>query len=102
MLTILPVLQAREKQLEEAKRLAAQQKRRELVAAGIEVSRHRVKKSKGIDYATEIPFQKVAPAGVFDVSEEDRGARKEREAPGYIMKVCACGCARGCLCSLAS
>jgi pre-mRNA-splicing factor CDC5/CEF1 len=81
-----PVVQAREKQLEEAKRLAALQKRRELVAAGIEVSRRRVRRDKGIDYATEIPFQKLAPAGVYDVSEEDRTVRGERSAPNFLMK----------------
>lgn len=81
-------VQAREKQLEEAKRLAALQKRRELVAAGIEVTRRKVKRNKGIDYATEIPFQKLAPAGVYDISEEDRTTRVEKQSAGYMMKVC--------------
>lgn len=81
-------VQAREKQLEEAKRLASLQKRRELVAAGIEVTRRKVKRSKGIDYATEIPFQKLAPAGVYDISDEDRATRVEKQSAGYLMKVC--------------
>ena len=64
---------AREKQLEEARRLAALQKRRELKAAGIEVAQGH-KKVRGVDYNTEIPFQKVAPAGFFDTMGEDEHA----------------------------
>jgi pre-mRNA-splicing factor CDC5/CEF1 len=60
---------AREKQLEEARRMAALQKRRELKAAGIS-SRIHSKKRKFIDYAKEIPFLKETPAGFYDVSEE--------------------------------
>lgn len=77
---------AREKQLEEAKRLASLQKRRELVAAGIEVTRRKVRKNKGIDYATEIPFQKPVPAGVFDVSEERKRQELEKESAGFTIK----------------
>ncbi|KAF3790048.1 Cell division cycle 5-like protein [Nymphaea thermarum] len=62
---------AREKQLEEARRLASLQKRRELKAAGIDV-RHRKRKRKGIDYNAEIPFEKRPPPGFFDVADEDR------------------------------
>ncbi|KAG7023892.1 Cell division cycle 5-like protein [Cucurbita argyrosperma subsp. argyrosperma] len=62
---------AREKQLEEARRLASLQKRRELKAAGID-TRHRKRKRKGIDYNAEIPFEKRPPPGFFDVSGEDR------------------------------
>jgi hypothetical protein len=80
--------QAREKQLDEAKRLATLQKRRELVAAGIEVTRRKVRKNKGIDYATEIPFQKPVPAGVFDVSEERKRQEQEKESAGFTIKVC--------------
>ncbi|EPS68222.1 hypothetical protein M569_06548, partial [Genlisea aurea] len=64
---------AREKQLEEARRLASLQKRRELKAAGMHV-RHRKKKRKGIDYNAEIPFEKRPPPGFYDVAEEDRPA----------------------------
>ena len=64
---------AREKQLEESRRLAALQKRRELKAAGIELS-SRSRKSRGIDYNSEIPFQKAAPVGYFDPSGEDAAA----------------------------
>ncbi|ERN18768.1 cell division cycle 5-like protein [Amborella trichopoda] len=62
---------AREKQLEEARRLASLQKRRELKAAGID-GRQRKRKRKGIDYNAEIPFEKKPPAGFFDVTDEER------------------------------
>ncbi|GAB4853694.1 Cell cycle serine/threonine-protein kinase cdc5/MSD2 [Ancistrocladus abbreviatus] len=62
---------AREKQLEEARRLASLQKRRELKAAGIDV-RQRKRKRKGIDYNAEIPFEKRPPPGFYDVADEDR------------------------------
>ncbi|RAL54824.1 hypothetical protein DM860_013520 [Cuscuta australis] len=62
---------AREKQLEEARRLASLQKRRELKAAGIDV-RHRKRKRRGIDYNAEIPFEKKPPPGFYDVADEDR------------------------------
>ncbi|CAI9774826.1 unnamed protein product [Fraxinus pennsylvanica] len=62
---------AREKQLEEARRLASLQKRRELKAAGIDI-RHRKRKRKGIDYNAEIPFEKKPPPGFYDVADEDR------------------------------
>ncbi|OQS02460.1 cell division cycle 5-related protein [Thraustotheca clavata] len=69
---------AREKQLQEAKRLASLQKRRELKAAGInpDLARDvgtslRSKKRKAIiDYVKEIPFEKRAPVGFYDVSSE--------------------------------
>ncbi|GMF17745.1 unnamed protein product [Phytophthora fragariaefolia] len=69
---------AREKQLEEARRLAALQKKRELKAAGIMSSNPRVntKKRKFIDYASEIPFEKKAPAGFYDVTEEKQMSSK--------------------------
>lgn len=60
---------AREKQLEEARRLAALQKRRELRAAGIGVG-NRKRKLKGIDYNAEIPFEKQPSRGFYDTSEE--------------------------------
>ncbi|XP_050142934.1 cell division cycle 5-like protein [Malus sylvestris] len=62
---------AREKQLEEARRLASLQKRRELKAAGID-TRQRKRKRKGIDYNAEIPFEKKPPPGFYDVADEDR------------------------------
>ncbi|EFJ17861.1 hypothetical protein SELMODRAFT_233652 [Selaginella moellendorffii] len=68
---------AREKQLEEARRLAALQKRRELKAAGIG-SRLRKRKFKGIDYNEEIPFEKRPPPGFYDVSNEERSVAQPR------------------------
>mmetsp|Transcript_43226 Transcript_43226/g.102084 ORF Transcript_43226/g.102084 Transcript_43226/m.102084 type:complete len:787 (-) Transcript_43226:197-2557(-) len=61
---------AREKQLEEARRLASLQKRRELKAAGIDMTK-RKKKSKHIDYSAEIPFEHKAPLGFFEVGGEN-------------------------------
>ncbi|XP_028325353.1 cell division cycle 5-like protein [Gouania willdenowi] len=60
---------AREKQLEEARRLAALQKRRELRAAGIRIQKKR-KKKRGVDYNAEIPFEKKPAAGFYDTSME--------------------------------
>ncbi|XP_019535414.3 cell division cycle 5-like protein [Aedes albopictus] len=60
---------AREKQLEEARRLAALQKRRELRAAGIGLG-NRKRKLKGIDYNSEVPFEKTPAPGFYDTSEE--------------------------------
>lgn len=61
---------AREKQLEEARRLASLQKRRELRAAGIEIRKFKRKKRFGIDYNEEIPFEKRPTPGFFDVSKD--------------------------------
>lgn len=60
---------AREKQMEEARRLASLQKRRELRAAGIEV-REKRRRKRGIDYAEEIPFEKKPAPGFYDTSSE--------------------------------
>ena len=64
---------ARERQLEESRRLSMLQKRRELKAAGIEsrLGGMGYSKRKFIDYAREIPFQKVPPSGFYDVSGEN-------------------------------
>ncbi|CAL5017587.1 unnamed protein product [Urochloa decumbens] len=62
---------AREKQLEEARRLASLQKRRELKAAGID-TRQRKRKRKGIDYNAEIAFEKRPPPGFYDTVGEDK------------------------------
>ncbi|KAK7575556.1 hypothetical protein V9T40_011842 [Parthenolecanium corni] len=60
---------AREKQLEEARRLAALQKRRELRAAGIQTF-NRNRRKRGIDYNREIPFEKKPQPGFYDTSED--------------------------------
>ncbi len=57
-------MQAREKQLEEARRLATLQKRRELRAAGIELH-DRKRKKHGIDYNADIPFEKRPAMGAW-------------------------------------
>lgn len=62
---------AREKQLEEARRLASLQKRRELKMAGINIGIGGRKRKRGIDYNAEIPFEKPVPAGLHDVTEEE-------------------------------
>ena len=67
---------ARERQLEESKRLAVLQKRRELKAAGIESKLGGNLKRKYIDYRTEIPFQKLTPAGFYDVGEENVASKR--------------------------
>ncbi|GJQ15772.1 hypothetical protein GpartN1_g7563.t1 [Galdieria partita] len=65
---------AREKQLEEAKRLAMLQKKRELKAAGLRAgTRIRI---KGFNYVEEIPFEKKPPPGFFDVVEEEKESEK--------------------------
>mmetsp|Transcript_3520 Transcript_3520/g.7333 ORF Transcript_3520/g.7333 Transcript_3520/m.7333 type:complete len:711 (-) Transcript_3520:8313-10445(-) len=65
---------AREKQIEEARRLATLQRKRELRAAGIEIEIHkRIKpKMREMDYVVEIPFHHDVPEGPFkpDNSEE--------------------------------
>jgi pre-mRNA-splicing factor CDC5/CEF1 len=68
---------AREKQLEEARRLAALQKKRELKAAGIDV-REKIK-NRGVDYSKEVAFERRPAAGFFDVSEEDKITREIQE-----------------------
>jgi pre-mRNA-splicing factor CDC5/CEF1 len=54
---------AREKQLEEARRLAQLQKRRELKMAGIDI--YKPMKIRGLDYNAEVPFQQNVPIGRF-------------------------------------
>ena len=68
---------ARERQLEEARRLAAVQKRRELRAAGIEWKYR--KRHKGIDYNADIPLHQQAPAGFFDITEETEHERANKK-----------------------
>lgn len=72
---------AREKMLNEAKRLADLQKRRELKQAGLLSTSARVRAKRGrreIDYGVEIPFHKPAPAGFHSTADEDRMADEQR------------------------
>ncbi|XP_074596972.1 cell division cycle 5-like protein [Brevipalpus obovatus] len=61
---------ARERQLEEARRLASLQKRRELRMAGISSGNGSRFKKVELDYNIEIPFEKPVPVGLHDVSDE--------------------------------
>jgi len=62
---------AREKQLEEARRLASLQKRRELRAAGINVTlKYGTRRNRVINYNSEIPFHKAPAPGFYDISGE--------------------------------
>jgi pre-mRNA-splicing factor CDC5/CEF1 len=63
---------AREKQIEEARRLASMQKRRELLAAGMRVRMHHRKRGRGLNYSSdEIPFEKKPAPGFYDTTEEN-------------------------------
>lgn len=64
---------AREKAMEESRRLSALQKKRELKAAGIELKAKQFRKRRRpeIDYNRSIPFYRQVPAGDFDTSSED-------------------------------
>lgn len=61
---------AREKQLEEARRLASLQKRRELRLAGINLQIRNFKHKRHIDYNNEIPFEKPVPKGFHDTTND--------------------------------
>ncbi|KAL7066347.1 myb-like DNA-binding domain-containing protein [Cryptosporidium serpentis] len=67
---------ARERHLEEARRLAMLQKRRELKASGMlsaaSIARYRKRKYKGEDYLSEIPFQEIPEEGIFPVEYENK------------------------------
>lgn len=60
---------AREKQLEEARRLASLQKKRELKAAGIEL-RGKERRRRGIDYNREVAFERAVPVGFYNIASE--------------------------------
>ena len=70
----------REKMLNEAKRLADLQKRRELKAAGLldGAASKRGRNRREIDLGVEIPFHKPAPAGFHSTREEDEKAETIR------------------------
>jgi pre-mRNA-splicing factor CDC5/CEF1 len=70
---------ARERQLEESRRLAQLQKRRELKAAGINI-KITPKKGNHIDYNADVPLEKTVPAGFFDTTEELEHNERQREA----------------------
>jgi pre-mRNA-splicing factor CDC5/CEF1 len=73
---------ARERLLNQAKRLADLQKRRELKQAGLLSGAARKKASKrnrDIDLGVEIPFHKPAPAGFHDTSNEAEKTERIRQ-----------------------
>ena len=70
---------ARERQLEESRRLAVLQKRRELKNAGINIKIVNRKKGQ-MDYNADIPFEKKAASGFYDTTEEELQNEKQREA----------------------
>ena len=70
---------ARERQLEESRRLASLQKRRELKNAGINIKITNRKKGD-MDYNADIPFEKRAAPGFYDTQEEMAKNEREREA----------------------
>ena len=69
---------AREKQLEEARRLASLQKKRELKAAGIDV-KEKVKRGGGIDYSREVAFERRPVPGFYDIGDEAKLTRELQE-----------------------
>lgn len=70
---------ARERQLEESRRLALLQKRRELKNAGINIKIVNRKKGQ-MDYNADVPFEKKAVPGFYDTQEESTRNEKQREA----------------------
>ncbi|KAK6205541.1 uncharacterized protein RJT21DRAFT_16611 [Scheffersomyces amazonensis] len=71
---------ARERMLDESKRLALLQKRRELKAAGINISLESKNKraKKDFDYNADIFHEHAPAAGLYDVSEEANRNESER------------------------
>ncbi|CAG7920793.1 unnamed protein product [Penicillium olsonii] len=70
---------ARERQLEESRRMAVLQKRRELKNAGINV-KVVTRKPGQMDYNADIPFEKPAAPGFYDTIEEQNQNERQREA----------------------
>lgn len=70
----------RERMLDESKRISLLQKRRELKAAGINVSlelKNRKKRNE-FDYNADIPHEHLPPPGLFDVAQEDQSNDSDR------------------------
>lgn len=68
---------ARERQLEESRRMSSLQKRRELRAAGVGDGVSNKKKRREFNYNLEIPFEIKAPAGFYNVADEKEVSRAE-------------------------
>ncbi|KAL9098306.1 MAG: hypothetical protein Q9163_006017 [Psora crenata] len=70
---------ARERQLEDSRRMALLQKRRELKNAGINIKITNRKKGQ-MDYNADVPFEKKAVPGFYGTQEEIERNEKQREA----------------------
>ena len=70
---------ARERQLEESRRIALLQKRRELKNAGVNIKLNHKKKGQ-MDYNADIPFEKAPAQGFYDTIEEQEENEKEKES----------------------
>ena len=70
---------ARERQLEESRRLALLQKRRELKNAGINIKINHKKKGQ-MDYNADVPFEHAPASGFYDTLDEQAANEDEREA----------------------
>jgi len=69
---------ARERQLEESRRLAVLQKRRELKNAGINI-KIVTRKPGQMDYNADIPFEKAPAPGFYDTAEEEIRNDRQKE-----------------------
>lgn len=69
---------AREKQMEEARRLASLQKKRELKAAGIEL-RGKDRRRREVDYSAEVAFEHKPATGFFDTGDEERRTKEMQQ-----------------------
>ena len=68
---------ARERQLDDSRRLAILQKRRELKAAGIN-TKLEFRRKGDMDYNADIPFEIKPAPGFYDTTEEEIRGRKEQ------------------------
>ena len=68
---------ARERQLDDSRRLAMLQKRRELKAAGIN-TKLEFRRKGDMDYNADIPFEIKPAPGFYDTTEEEEKGRKEQ------------------------
>lgn len=69
----------RERMLEESKRIAELQKRRELKQAGVKLSAKKQKKkyTDEIDYNADIPYEQAPMPGLYDTEKEDQQMLKQ-------------------------
>lgn len=77
----------RERMLEESKRIAQLQKRRELKQAGVKTGIRPGKKkySTELDYNADVVYEQAPPSGIYDTSEED--VRLTREFKNFESNV---------------